>query len=108
MRWGSRWRRIPAASRHLSARCQPTVRHFLGEFGPDSTDGGMQDGDVYITNNPWQGTGHLPDVCLAKPVFRNGQLVAFAAACSHVPDIGGMVRSVEPREVFEEGLHIPL
>jgi hypothetical protein len=31
------------------------------------------------------------------------RLVAFAAACSHVPDIGGMVRSVEPREVFEEG-----
>ena len=85
-----------------------TVRHFLGEFGPDSPDGEMQDGDVYITNNPWQGTGHLPDVCLAKPVFRNGRLVAFAAACSHVPDIGGMVRSVEPREVFEEGLHIPL
>jgi len=85
-----------------------TVRHFLGEFGPDSPDGGMQDGDVYITNNPWQGTGHLPDVCVAKPVFRNGRLVAFAAACSHVPDIGGMVRSVEPREVFEEGLHIPL
>ena len=53
-----------------------TVRHFLGEFGPDSPDGGMQDGDVYITNNPWQGTGHLPDVCVAKPVFRNGRLVA--------------------------------
>src|ERR1051325_11734375 len=97
-----------------------TVRHFLGEFGgesggesgPDSPDGGpndrMQDGDIYITNNPWQGTGHLPDVCVAKPVFRNGRLVAFAAACSRVPDIGGMVRSVEPREVFEEGLHIPL
>ena len=85
-----------------------TVRHFLDEFGPDSPDGEMQDGDVYITNNPWQGTGHLPDVCVARPVFRDGRLVAFAAACSHVPDIGGMVRSVEPREVFEEGLHIPL
>src|SRR5213596_1814792 len=70
-----------------------TVRHFLGEFGPHSLDGGMQDGDVYITNNPWQGTRHLPDVCVAKPVFRNGRLVAFAAACSHVHDIGGMVRS---------------
>src|SRR3984957_20698157 len=35
-----------------------TVRHFLDEFGPDSPDGEtqggeMQDGDVYITNNPW-------------------------------------------------------
>src|SRR5262249_24029593 len=81
-----------------------TVRHFLAEFGAAD----MQDGDVYITNNPWQGTGHLPDVCLVKPVFHNGRLAAFAAACSHVPDIGGMVRSVVPRQVFEEGFHIPL
>src|SRR5262249_4603538 len=80
------------------------VRHFLTEFGPAE----MQDGDVYITNNPWQGTGHLPDVCLVKPVFRGGRLVAFAASCSHVPDIGGMVRSAEPRPAFEEGFHIPL
>ena len=85
-----------------------TVRHFLGEFGPDKPGGAMRQGDLYITNNPWQGTGHLPDVCLVKPVFRDGRLVAFAAACSHVPDIGGQVRSVAPREVFEEGFHIPL
>src|SRR5947209_2534387 len=78
-----------------------TVRHFLAEFGPAE----MRDGDVYITNNPWQGTGHLPDVCLVRPIFREGRLVAFSAACSHVPDIGGQVRSVEPREVFEEGFH---
>ena len=85
-----------------------TVRHFLAEFGRGTPNGDMQDGDVYITNNPWQGTGHLPDVCLVKPVFHKGRLAAFAAACSHVPDIGGMVRSVEPRQVFEEGFHIPL
>lgn len=81
-----------------------TVRHFLAEIGADE----MREGDVYITNNPWQGTGHLPDVCLVRPIFRGGRLVAFSAACSHVPDIGGQVRSVEPREVFEEGFHIPL
>ena len=81
-----------------------TARHFLAEFGVE----GMRDGDVFITNDPWLGTGHLPDVCVVKPVFREGRLVAFAAACSHVPDIGGQVRSVEPREVFEEGFHMPL
>jgi len=85
-----------------------TVRHFLAEIGPGTPDGDMQEGDVYITNNPWQGTGHLPDVCLVRPIFHAGRLVAFSAACSHVPDIGGQVRSVEPREVFEEGFHIPL
>ena len=84
------------------------VRHFLAEFGPETPGGEMREGDVYITNNPWQGTGHLPDVCLVRPIFRGDRLVAFSAACSHVPDIGGQVRSVEPREVFEEGFHIPL
>jgi N-methylhydantoinase B len=81
-----------------------TVRHTLEEFGAET----IQPGDVYITNNPWQGTGHLPDVCLVKPIFHDGQLVAFSATTSHVPDIGGNVRSVAPRELFEEGLHIPL
>ena len=80
-----------------------TVRHMLREFGADT----MRDGDVFVTNDPWIGTGHLPDVCLVKPLFHAGRLVAFAATTSHVPDIGGQVRSIAPREVFEEGLHIP-
>jgi N-methylhydantoinase B len=66
-----------------------TVRHFLGEFTPDSQDA-MQDGDIYITNNPWQGTGHLPDVCVAKPIFHDGRLVgndAYAGGGTHLPDI---------------------
>jgi N-methylhydantoinase B len=80
-----------------------TVRHILAEFGAAA----MRDGDVYMTNDPWLGTGHLPDVCLIKPLFRGGRLVAFAATTSHVPDIGGQVRSIAPREIYEEGLHIP-
>ena len=81
-----------------------TVRHFIGKFGPD----GVRPGDVLITNNPWQGTGHLNDITVAKPIFHQGALVAFAATTSHVPDIGGRIRSIEPRELFEEGFHIPL
>ena len=80
-----------------------TVRHFLEDVGLDS----MRPGDVLITNNPWKGSGHLNDVQLVKPVFNDDKLVAFAACCAHVPDIGGRIRSVEPREVFEEGFHIP-
>jgi N-methylhydantoinase B len=81
-----------------------TVRHFLAKLGRDA----IRPGDVLITNNPWQATGHLNDISLAKPIFIEGRLVAFAATTSHVPDIGGRVRSVEPRELFEEGFHIPL
>ncbi len=81
-----------------------TVRHFLDAMGTRN----MKPGDVLITNNPWMGSGHLNDVSLVKPIFRDGRVVAFAGCCAHVPDIGGRIRSVEPREVFEEGFHIPL
>ncbi len=81
-----------------------TVRHFLAGMGA----GGMRPGDVLITNNPWMGTGHLSDVCVLKPIFHAGRLVAFSATTSHMPDIGGRVRAIEAREVFEEGFHIPL
>jgi len=81
-----------------------TVRHFLREFGA----GGLREGDVFITNDPWQGTGHMSDVCLVKPIFHGGRLVAFSATTSHMPDIGGRVRAIEARELFEEGIHIPL
>jgi N-methylhydantoinase B len=68
----------------------------------------MKPGDIYITNNPWIGTGHLNDVCLVKPVFHGERLVGFAATAGHVPDIGGKIRSVDSRELFEEGFHIPM
>ena len=68
----------------------------------------MRPGDVLVTNTPWIATGHLNDITVAKPIFRDGRIVAFAASTAHAPDIGGKVRSVEPREVFEEGFHIPV
>ena len=85
-----------------------TVRHFLREIGPER----MRRGDVLITNDPWQGTGHMSDVSLVKPIFHrvNGaeRIVAFSSTTSHMPDIGGRIRAIEARELFEEGLHIPL
>ncbi|GGG26759.1 hydantoinase [Caldovatus sediminis] len=80
-----------------------TVKHFLRFFPPES----LEPGDVLITNDLWLGTGHLPDITVAKPIFRGGRLVAFSASTAHAPDIGGKIRSPEPREVFEEGLQIP-
>src|SRR5262245_38775970 len=81
-----------------------TVRHFLRAMGED----GLRPGDVLITNDPWMGTGHLSDVCVVKPLFAGPRLVAFSATTSHMPDIGGRIRAIEAREVFEEGLYIPL
>jgi len=80
-----------------------TVKHFLRFFSAES----LAPGDVLITNDLWLGTGHLPDITIAKPIFRGAKLVAFSASTAHAPDIGGKIRSPEPREVFEEGLQIP-
>lgn len=81
-----------------------TVRHFLAEFPPDE----IHPGDVFVTNDMYQGTGHLPDISVAKPIFHKDRLVGFAASVAHAPDIGGKIRSPEPREVFEEGFQIPI
>ena len=76
-----------------------TVRHFLRELGPAR----LRPGDVLITNDAWMGTGHMSDVCVVKPIFHRDRLVAFSATTAHMPDIGGRVRAIEAREVFEEG-----
>jgi len=81
-----------------------TVRHFIRELGAES----MRPGDVLITNDAWLGTGHMSDVSVLKPIFHRDRLVAFSATTSHMPDIGGRIRAIEAREIFEEGLHIPL
>src|SRR5690606_13521272 len=81
-----------------------TVQATVASIGMDA----MRPGDVFITNNPWIGTGHLNDVCLVKPIFHADRIVGFAATTGHVPDIGGKIRSVDARELFEEGFHIPI
>jgi N-methylhydantoinase B len=80
-----------------------TVKGLTAALPPES----LQDGDVLITNDPWIGTGHLPDLNMAKPIFYQGRLIAYAATVSHLPDIGGRIRSPDAREVYEEGLQIP-
>jgi N-methylhydantoinase B len=80
-----------------------TIRSFLEVFPPES----LSEGDILITNDCWLGTGHLPDITVAKPIYLDGRLVAFAGSVAHAPDIGGRIRSADAREVFEEGLQIP-
>ena len=80
-----------------------TVRHFIDVVGASN----MKPGDVFISNDPWTGTGHLPDINVVKPIFHGGQIVAFAASTAHATDIGGRGGSVEMRDVFEEGFQIP-
>ncbi len=81
-----------------------SVGHFLGAFPIED----MKPGDVFITNDPWMGTGHLHDFTVVTPSIRDNRLTALFASTCHVVDIGGRGLSVEGRQVFEEGLRIPL
>ena len=80
------------------------VGHFLRHFPPEQ----MQPGDVYITNDPWMGTGHLHDFVLTTPAFHKGRLVALFSCTSHLVDIGGIGFGPDGKDVFAEGLFIPM
>ena len=81
-----------------------SVKAFLARF-PAHT---LRRGDVILSNDPWIGTGHLPDFTLAAPLFLGSQLVGFAGVIAHMPDIGGRRRAPDNRDIYEEGLQIPI
>ncbi len=80
------------------------VRHFLAEYPP----GSLSPGDVLLTNDPWMTAGQINDITVLTPVFKNGAEVAYFANTCHAADIGGRILSAEAREVYEEGLRIPI
>ena len=88
---------------HVNSMAE-AVGHFLNKF-PAHT---MQPGDHYITNDPWLATGHLHDLTVVTPAFRNGKIVGLFANTAHIIDIGGLGMGPEGRSVFEEGLYIPI
>ncbi|MEE2995682.1 MAG: hydantoinase B/oxoprolinase family protein [Pseudomonadota bacterium] len=81
-----------------------SVKHFLERFSVQE----MLDGDVFLTNDPWKGTGHLHDFTFLTPCFLSGRLVALFASTCHVVDIGGRGMTSDGRTIYEEGLYIPL
>ncbi len=81
-----------------------SVSHFIKKFPLET----MQAGDIYITNDPWMGTGHLNDFVLTTPAFHRGKLVALFSCTSHLMDIGGIGFGPDGTDVFMEGLYIPL
>ena len=81
-----------------------SVKAFLGVF-PTET---MNERDVYVTNDPWHGTGHLNDYVVVTPAFHQGRLVAFFACSGHMTDVGGIGLSPEGSDLFMEGVAIPI
>ena len=84
------------------------VKYMLKHFADDPSVG-IRDGDLFLCNEPIYGGIHLPDFICFIPIFFQGEIIAWGAACNHEPEVGGG----EPggytpaaRSRFEEGLHV--
>jgi N-methylhydantoinase B len=83
-----------------------TVDWTIAELGID----GFEEGDVVIHNDPYRGSGHVPEHMLLKPVFWEGELVAFVANVAHMSEVGAKTPgglSGDATEVYQEGLLLP-
>lgn len=88
---------------HVNAMAD-AVPHFIHDIGIDN----ILEGDVFITNDPWKGTGHLHDITVVSPSFLNGKLIGYFGCTAHVVDIGGRGFNADANSVYEEGLFIPI
>ncbi|TPW15000.1 MAG: hyuB, partial [Acidimicrobiaceae bacterium] len=77
---------------------------MLDEYPTDS----LVEGDVLITNDPYKTAGQLLDVTVLYPAFRNGRVIAFFGSTIHHTDVGGYGIGAGARDVFEEGIWIPI
>jgi N-methylhydantoinase B len=92
---------IPVLAFALQPACQAIVAYFGADLHP---------GDVILHNDVFAGGNQLADVAVFKPIFFDGELVAWAACKGHQADIGGPVAggyNPQAREVWQEGLRIP-
>jgi N-methylhydantoinase B len=80
------------------------MHHFLAKYPADS----LRPGDVLLTNDPWKTASQLNDITIVTPIFKGDRLVALFGNCCHALDIGGRGLAADSREIFEEGLFIPV
>ncbi len=88
---------------HVNSMAE-SVKHFINHF-PLNT---MNEGDIFITNDPWMGTGHLNDFVLTTPCFKNNKIVGLFSCTSHLTDIGGLGVGPDATDIHMEGLYIPM
>ncbi len=88
---------------HVNSMAE-SVKHFINYF-PLNT---MNEGDIFITNDPWMGTGHLNDFVLTTPCFKDNKVVGLFSCTSHLTDIGGLGVGPDATDIHMEGLYIPM
>src|SRR5699024_5258934 len=97
-----------SAGTYLHAVIPPIVIKYI--LANHSENPGINDGDVWYTNDALYGGIHNPDQVAIMPVFYDGELVAWTAALSHTTETGaiepgGMPLTATSR--FEEGMNLP-
>jgi N-methylhydantoinase B len=92
---------VPYGLGYFSAVMPHILKKYRGQFHP---------GDVIISNDPYGGLSHLPDIALVMPIFWRGEHRGFAAVVQHHTDIGGRFpggMGLPCGEIYEEGLRLP-
>ena len=80
------------------------MRNFLKKHPPET----LKPGDAIITNDPWIASGHLIDISIASPIFHNDRIVGYTLCIVHHLDMGGRMSTLESKDMYEEGLKIPI
>ena len=81
----------------------PVYRHLVGRilevYGGRDEDAGIKDGDVFVSNHPYDGgLPHVSDMAFVAPVFADGEIVAFSGSIAHKADVGGAVAGFDLRQ----------
>ena len=91
---------LPGHLGSVPTAMEAIMRHFGDDIAP---------GDVFIMNDPFDGGMHLPDIFVMKPLFHEGERLAFACTVCHHTDVGGRVagsNASDSTEIYAEGLRI--
>jgi N-methylhydantoinase B len=83
------------------------IEHLLAEY---ATNPGIGPGDQFMTNDPYLGTLHQPDVVVVAPIFHDRRLVAWCGSVVHQMDVGGPVAgglNTAARSIFDEPMPMP-
>ncbi|HJW76807.1 MAG TPA: hydantoinase B/oxoprolinase family protein, partial [Thermoleophilia bacterium] len=83
------------------------VEHLLRKFSYEE----IRPGDVFIANHPYRGATHTNDLIIMAPIYRGGELMAFAGTNAHHMDVGGKTAATEAAdavEIWQEGLLLPI
>lgn len=90
---------------HLSAMAL-TGEYVLMQYDWEQ----LEEGDVVIVNDPYRGGGHLPDICVIRPIYAEGEMLGLAINRGHHIDVGGMSVAGFPgtaKSIYQEGVRIP-